>query len=437
MRLRWIFLMVSAVLLVLVGISFYAHILAQRLLEQQIALVRFYARALEYTSRAPQECLREFFWEYIFPDRQAGAQLFLIPMVLTDGRGVVLSHNLRELRLAFPEERRIEGFLRVLRADTVRFPPIQVPYAPGRSLKIYYGEPILLRHIRWMPALSSALIVLMAVVGISFLYTAYRYRQDKLWMGLARETAHQLGTPLSGLVGAIELIKETPFHLPRLLPHIEADLRRLEEVADRFAKIGIAPRLQIQPIIPIIQEVVAYYRLRVPPRVKIDFIYPEGLSPALPLNATLLKWVIENLLRNSLDALSPAEEGQITLRLQVRKTEVWLDVEDTGKGISPADWEEIFRPGFSTKPRGWGIGLALARRVIESYHGGEIFVHQSEVGKGTTIRIRLPLRQRLPLGQRILHALRYQGRRLFFLVRSKLGRRQRRSHPAVNPARAQ
>lgn len=420
MRLRWVILFITALVLLLTGISLYTRYLADRLLRQQTALVHLYAEALRYAAQAPEECLAEFFWEYVFPDRQAGSRLFLVPLVLVNEKGRVLSHNLHEILGAGPPVSDLQSALPLLHADTLTYPPVKVEFVPGRYLWIYYGEPLLLRQLRWMPVLSSVLILIVALVWGGLLYMAHRYNQGRLWVGLARETAHQLGTPLSGLVGAVDLVEEDPTLLEKLLPRMKGDLKRLSEIADRFSKIGAQPQLRLEPLVPLVAEVVEYFRERFANRAVWRFIPPTPSDVKVPCNATLLRWTLENLLRNSLDALPP-EGGTITVRLTARPREVWIDVEDTGKGIPPTEWEAIFRPGVSTKARGWGIGLSLARRVVEVYHGGEIFVHRSGLGQGTVIRIRLPLEGPQPIWKRTwrnamgrLHRL---GRLFSFVLR--------------------
>ncbi|MCS7154080.1 MAG: HAMP domain-containing histidine kinase [Bacteroidia bacterium] len=411
MRLRWLLFISSVLILFFMSVSFYARLLSQRLLEQQISIVHFYAAALNYAANAPEECLANFFWEYVYPTEQKPSRILIVPLVLTNEKGKVLSHNLQDLRLA-PKGQHINDFLPYLGGDTTEFPPITVTFDTKKTLKIYYGEPLILRQIRWMPVISSGLIVMAGLVWVGFLYTAHRYRQDKLWVGLARETAHQLGTPLSGLVGSIELLKESPEMLDKLLGRMEEDVKRLNEIAERFSKIGREPQLHLQELSPLLEDLVRYFEKRIPHQVKLTYI-PADQPISLPINATLLRWAVENLIRNSLDALPP-EGGEITLRVQAKKNEAWIDVEDTGKGIPPTQWEEIFRPGFTTKGHGWGIGLALARRVIEEYHGGEIFVAQSGLGGGTTIRIKLPLSERLSYWERLRRST---FRRLHSLLR--------------------
>lgn len=348
MQLRWVALTISLLIGLFVGISVYTHTLSQRLLRQQITLVHLYAHVLRYAAEAPEECLADFIWEYLFPDQRSGSTLFLVPLVLTDEKGKVRSHNLQELGKKVPNSEELSAYLPLLGTDTTLFPPVRVAFGSGRYLVIYYGEPLILRQLRWMPLASTLLIGLAALVWVIFLYTAHRYRQGKLWVGLARETAHQLGTPLSGLVGAVEMLKDSPELLPKMLPRMEVDLRRLDEIAERFSKIGAEPRLKPAAIVPIVEEVVEYFRHKRPSTVQLRFVPPEVPVPALPVNPTLLKWVIENLIRNSLDAL-PESGGTITVRLTLRRRKLWIDVEDTGKGIPAGEWESIFRPGFSTK----------------------------------------------------------------------------------------
>lgn len=414
MRVRWLILVSTAIIAFIFAASIYGRLLSKRLLEQQVNIIHLYASALRYAAQAPDECLQDFFWDYIFPPGERSPRILIVPLVLTNDKGKVLSHNLQDLRIS-PRGQYIQEFLPYLGADTTEFPPIEINFTAERSLKIYYGEPLILRQIRWIPVVSSGFVVLAGILWISFLYTAHRYRQDKLWIGLTRETAHQLGTPLSGLIGSIELLKDSPEMLERLLPRMEEDIKRLEEITDRFSKIGMEPRLQRQELGAVMDKIVQYLQPRIPKTVQLIYI-PLEAPLYLPFNETLLRWVIENLVRNSIDAL-PSQGGTITLRVQPRKSEVWIDVEDTGKGIPASQWEEIFRPGFTTKGHGWGIGLTLARRVIEEYHKGAIFVAQSGLGRGTTIRIKLPLEGRLPFWHRLRSAIVLRLRGLSRLVR--------------------
>jgi signal transduction histidine kinase len=207
--------------------------------------------------------------------------------------------------------------------------------------------------------------------------------QHQLWVGMSKETAHQLGTPLMSIVGWIEILQEQEANRPWLV-EMEKDVTRLQLIADRFSKIGSSPNLEDENLITHLTEMTAYMQKRAPMKVSIIFEHDCQETHVL-LSAPLFNWVIENLIRNALDAMEG--KGNIHIKLQNEDRKVTIDVSDTGKGIPPAQWKKIFTPGFSTKTRGWGLGLSLAKRIIEEYHEGELFVKQSEIGKGTTFRI--------------------------------------------------
>ncbi len=389
MRLRWLLVLIMAVGLGIVASFLYTRHLSRRLLSQQQRLLRFYAQALQYMASAPEECIPPFFWEYFLPDPRTGSPLLLTPMVAVDEKGRLLFHNLTEsLDLPTKQALTLAEALDHLDADTVSFPPVEIIYHPKASpIWIYYGEPLSLRRLRLVPLLSTLVLVSVGLVWVLVVYVAARYRQERLWVGLTREAAHQLGTPLSGLVGSIELLESDPTLLATILPTLKKDVQRIEEVVDRFSKIGAPPKLTPGDLNFLLLETQTYFSTRLPARITIKVeTAPEPLT--VPYNRTMLRWVLENLVRNSLDALPP-EGGQITLRAIARPDGAAVQVQDTGRGIPPKAWEAIFRAGYTTKRRGWGIGLALARRIVEIYHHGAIFVRNSSP-RGTTIEIQLP-----------------------------------------------
>jgi signal transduction histidine kinase len=236
------------------------------------------------------------------------------------------------------------------------------------------------------------------VVGLFILigYFGFKHIKDSeqrsVWIGMARETAHQLGTPLSSLLGWMELLKEGKKD-ETLFSEMERDINRLEKVAARFSQIGSDVKLTSAKIIPIVQESVNYYRTRIP-RMGKKFILQEEyrLDPETMVNPYLLGWVIENLIRNGIDAIAE-EGGVVTVIVHRIKNQVVIDVSDTGCGIEPHNRRNIFRPGYTTKSRGWGVGLSLARRIIQDYHGGKLFLKETRLHQGTTIRILLPLKK--------------------------------------------
>ncbi len=389
MRLRWL---VGILLLVglISGLFFvYAQWLSRQLLGQQRQLVRLYAEAIGYMATAPEEAIPSFFWQYFLPDPKTGRRLLLPPMVVTDFSGHLLMHNLDEAyQIPRSQVKDLASAMATLRPDTLAFPPLEIQAGPSLPpMRIYYGEPLMLRRLRWMPTLSALMVALIGLGWVIAVYAMARYRQNRLWVGLTREAAHQLGTPLSGLIGALELLRENPHDTPKILPILEKDVERIQEVVERFSKIGAPPQLTLAPLQPLLINVVTYFQSRVPKSVHLVLEMPD--KPVfVPYNRTTLRWVLENLIRNALDAL-PKEGGQIRVLLIDHPKEAIVRVQDTGRGIAPGQWEAVFRPGYTTKRSGWGIGLTLARRIVEEYHRGLIFVRDSGP-QGTTFEIRLP-----------------------------------------------
>jgi signal transduction histidine kinase len=255
---------------------------------------------------------------------------------------------------------------------------------PAQRNLYYYGESALLKEVRYYPIVQLLIVGLFIIVTLLALRGSYRSAQNQVWVGMAKETAHQLGTPISSLQGWIEMLKEDDRN-EALAHELQKDIDRLKLVSDRFGKIGSAPQLVKSNLITQIEHVVEYIRKRAAGKVSFS-IDSHGLA-SIPANIseTLFDWVIENLLKNALDAMEG--KGEITIDIKENSEEIFIDIKDTGKGISPAHTHQVFKPGFTTKKRGWGLGLSLSKRIIEQYHKGELFVKQSELGKGTTFRI--------------------------------------------------
>lgn len=260
--------------------------------------------------------------------------------------------------------------------------PIVVDYGTGRNY-IYYGESYLLTQLRYFPYVQLAIIVLFLVVVLLALNAAHRNLQNQVWVGLSKETAHQLGTPLSSIEAWLELLRDHEGNA-EAVAEMQKDLDRLKLVADRFGKVGSAPQLEEENLVTRLQSIVEYMQKRSPQKVHIKLHCAEKEVPVY-ISGPLLDWVMENLIRNALDAMSGS--GHIDITVTNNQQQVWVDVQDTGKGIPSHQLKDVFKPGFTTKKRGWGLGLSLARRIIVNYHNGSIFVKSSEVGKGTTFRI--------------------------------------------------
>ena len=258
-------------------------------------------------------------------------------------------------------------------------------------IDVCYDDSLMLRRLASYPYIQLGVVMLFVVIAIFALLTSKRAEQNKVWVGLSKETAHQLGTPISSLMAWVEILRES-YPDDQLIPEMENDLKRLQLIADRFSKIGSLPEPVDTDLKEVMQHVVDYMDRRTSKRVKMIRRFPDG-EVRVRINASLFEWVIENLCKNAVDAMGG--EGTITITVAEEQGKTIVEVSDTGKGIRKKDLRNVFRPGFTTKKRGWGLGLSLAKRIVEEYHKGRIWVKHSEVGIGTTFRIELknPLRK--------------------------------------------
>ncbi len=253
-------------------------------------------------------------------------------------------------------------------------------------LQVCYDESTLLKRLTVYPFVQLGVVMLFVIIGIIALLTAKRAEQNKVWVGLSKETAHQLGTPISSLMAWNEILRESDLDKD-IVKEIDKDIERLHLIANRFSKIGSIPELTPTSLQEVIDHVVDYMDKRTSHYVHIVKEMP-GETVMVPINKALFEWVIENLIKNAIDAMG-GESGTITIHVEEETKRVLVDVTDTGKGIKKKDVPHVFKPGFTTKSRGWGLGLSLAKRIVESYHHGKIRVKNSEIGKGTTFRIEL------------------------------------------------
>ena len=253
-------------------------------------------------------------------------------------------------------------------------------------LYVCYDESTMLKRLTMWPYWQLGIVVIFAIVAVFALLSSKRAEQNKVWVGLSKETAHQLGTPISSLMAWVEILKENYPH-DDLIPEMEQDVKRLERIAERFSKIGSLPEPVDASMREVLDHVIAYMDKRTSQKVAIKGHYPDH-DVRVKMNASLFEWVIENLCKNAVDAMEGGE-GKIDLWLLEEGDTVAIEVADNGKGIKKKNVGNVFRPGFTTKKRGWGLGLSLAKRIVEEYHKGHIYVKQSEAGKGTTFRIEL------------------------------------------------
>lgn len=303
-----------------------------------------------------------------------------VPVLLTDEDDNILSHmNVKPSRV---ETR--EGAQRLLSQMKSSKEPIVVTLIDGSKNIVYYKDSTTLVKLTYYPYVQLFVIILFIVASYYAFSRSRKAEQNQVWMGLAKETAHQLGTPTSSLLAWLELIRESGID-PTLVSNFEKDVSRLEKVVDRFSKIGSSPSLRTTNLVAVIGNTVEYLRNRISSKINLVVKFDSTDSIPLPLNETLFEWVLENIIRNSIDAIQSA--GEVTISVIDNTQVVFIDITDTGKGIPRSHFKTIFQPGYTTKSRGWGLGLTLSKRIIEEYHNGKLFVNNSEVDKGTTFRI--------------------------------------------------
>lgn len=264
--------------------------------------------------------------------------------------------------------------------------PIEVKIDDQIIQYIYYEDSTLLRRLYWFPYVQIAVIIAFIAIAVIAMILAQRSEQNSLWVGLSKETAHQLGTPISSLNAWNELLKNR-YPDDTLLPQMDEDIRRLQMIAERFSKIGSQPKLEKQSVLPVLQSAMDYMRTRTSSKVNYTLNTNQDTDLQALLCIPLFEWVIENLCKNAIDSMEG--KGDITISLQVIDQKICVDVKDTGKGIDRRNFKTIFKPGYTSKKRGWGLGLSLAKRIIEDYHRGKLFVKQSQIGQGSTFRIYL------------------------------------------------
>ena len=304
----------------------------------------------------------------------------LVPVLLVDARtNQVIGSNLKKDKIT-PEA--LSGTISELKLQNE---PIVIDFQNGQRNILYFDDSEELKRLQYFPYIIFFIIGMFVFIGYLIFSTFRKAEQNQVWAGMAKETAHQLGTPLSSLMAWIQLLEDQHAD-PMITSEMQKDVDRLEKITDRFSKIGSGAKLEVSDLNVTVQNVVEYLRPRVSSKVHIEFTAISEL-PILH-NAPLMEWVIENICKNAVDAM----EGSGSLQLTIHSTPEWahIDIKDSGKGIAPNQLKTIFQPGFSTKKRGWGLGLSLVKRIVTEYHKGKVFVLESQVNLGSTFRISIP-----------------------------------------------
>lgn len=307
-----------------------------------------------------------------------------IPVFLCDANDSIIAYK----NIIFPEHNKDTFKRKKLEELKNKNEPIIIDLGGGTYQYIYYDDSILLKQLLLYPYAQLIIVIIFISVAFTAILSFKKAEQNKIWAGLSKETAHQLGTPISSLMAWTEYLQAKGTE-PAVLYEIEKDIKHLQRVAERFSKIGSIPHAEPQNIVFLLQNSIEYMQTRISSKVQIDMVNPPKKAVFAAVDKVLFSWVIENLIKNAVDAM----EGQGHISINISDTDekkIRIDVSDTGKGISKSKFNTIFNPGYTTKKRGWGLGLSLAKRIITSCHKGKIFVKNSEMGKGSTIRIVLP-----------------------------------------------
>ena len=379
-------------LLIAGGTLLYTQNLVNKLQKKEREIVELYARGIEYVANSsnPNEDITFLFDNIIKP--------IDFPLVLTDANNFINIYNRTDIRNikidSTLSDKELESFIneRVKEMDEMHT-PIEVTYADSIILtKIHYGDSEHIKQLRYYPFVQIVIAALFIILGYIGFSNIKRSEQSNIWVGMAKETAHQFGTPISSLMGWLEMLKinyKDPDKVLDVTEEISNDVEKLNKITYRFSKIGAKPELSRTNVIEELKKVTAYFERRLPQTGKSVELNIEGDENAYAdINPELFEWVIENLIKNSLDAIEE-RSGIITMNVQSLRNTVEIEFTDSGKGIDINRRKDVFRPGYSTKKRGWGLGLSLSKRIIDGYHGGKIFVKSSAPGEGTTFKILL------------------------------------------------
>ena len=374
-----IFLVVAAILIAVASLLV-SRSLTHDLAEQEKSKMQVWAEAMKSLSAADENTDLSLVLKVLDENHT-------IPVVVLNNEGVVTEYRNIEIKarnakdsIAF-----ITSYGQQMKASgqVIR---ISLSKNHHDYIDVCYDDSLMLKRIAVYPYVQLGVVLLFVIVAIFALLTSKRAEQNKVWVGLSKETAHQLGTPISSLMAWSTILKET-YPDDELLPEMDKDVKRLQLIADRFSKIGSIPEPVPSCLNEVLIHVVDYMDRRTSKKIEMKTELPKE-DVIININASLFEWVIENLCKNAVDAMG-GKLGSITLRLEETDKRAIVEVSDTGKGIKKKDISNVFRPGFTTKKRGWGLGLSLAKRIVEEYHHGKIYVKSSEVGKGTTFRIEL------------------------------------------------
>ncbi len=375
---KWLIFFIS--LLLGLGSIGYTHRLVEELREREDRQIRVLSAALDYAATTSENLT--------FINQEIIQQNYSFPIIMADGQGNPIDYRNIDFKNSRNQVDSMQLLKRELLAMQEDFPPIVLQEA---DIRIYYRNSELLTNLKYYPYIQLAVILLFGLLVYVVFNQSKLSEQNRVWAGLTKETAHQLGTPIASLMAWMDYLKNSPVwdENQEIIQEMDKDVAKLRVVTERFSSIGSSPVIQPENVYEIVEEGVSYLRPRISTKVEWE-IQSDSRDLVALLNKPLFDWVIENVCKNAVDAM----KGKGLLRIvlfQESDKYVGIDISDTGVGIEKMKFKKVFTPGFSSRKRGWGLGLTLSKRIVEGYHGGKIFVKQSELGKGTTFRILLPV----------------------------------------------
>ena len=372
---RWKILLLFLAVVIGVGAFFYTNWLVKNMAREERKSVELWAEATQKLVSADINSNQDitFLNDIIIRNTT-------IPIIITDS----LDHIGDSRNISFSENNKDKVLLRELHKMKEQNEPIVISISETNKQYLYYRDSILLENLKYYPVIQFGVIFLFILVAYLAFSSSRNAEQNQVWVGMSKETAHQLGTPISSLMAWVELLKMQNID-EKLVLEFEKDTQRLQKITERFSKIGSVPELEPTDVAETVRSTVEYLKTRSSGKVKFILDFDSDKSYNAPLNSSLFSWVIENLCKNAIDAMNNA--GTIQVSIVEKADQLFIEVSDTGKGIPKAYFKSVFQPGFTTKKRGWGLGLSLAKRIIENYHKGKIFLKQSEINKGTTFKI--------------------------------------------------
>lgn len=388
---RWKFLLLAGALIIGIATSWYTNNMVGKLESEEKLKMETWVAATEQlvTSGGGEDSSYDAFLLKIITNNTT------IPVITVDESGDMLIA--RNLKLYDNKNQLVDGgrnlnsigskskkyLARQLEKMKAQHDPIVLNLEDSKQF-FYYKDSYILTRIQLYPIIQLAIVFLFVFLAYFGFSSTRQAEQNQVWVGMSKETAHQLGTPISSLMAWVELLKieETG---PEIIQEVEKDVRRLETIADRFSKIGSTPVLVPENLLAVLDNSVRYLQNRTSDKIKFELHFGDLDELYVPLNLTLFEWVVENICKNAIDAMDG--NGQINISVKDQNQVIYLDISDSGKGIQKSNYKVVFQPGYTTKPRGWGLGLSLVKRIIENYHNGKIFVRNSEINRGTTFRI--------------------------------------------------